>query len=72
MWVGQRGFAAPPTIRVAGGEDYKLHGSNSKQALSTGIMTPGDCEQCWAARKEAKELIRLRRDEFYAEDAPSA
>jgi hypothetical protein len=42
-------------------------GANSEQALSTGIMTPGDCEQCWAARKEAKELIRLRRDEFYAE-----
>jgi len=36
-------------------------------ALSTGIMTREDREECWAIWKEAKELLRLRRDEFYAE-----
>ena len=35
-------------------------------ALSTGIMTREDREQCWAKWKEAKELLRLRRHEFYA------
>jgi hypothetical protein len=36
-------------------------------ALSTGIMTRGDREECWAKWKEAKELLRLRRDKFYAQ-----
>jgi len=36
-------------------------------ALSTGIMTREDREECWSSWKEAKELLRLRRDEFYAE-----
>jgi hypothetical protein len=36
-------------------------------ALSTGIMTQEDRDECWAAWKEAKELLRLRRDEFYAQ-----
>jgi hypothetical protein len=36
-------------------------------ALSTGIMTREDREECWAKWKEAKELLRLRRDEFYLE-----
>jgi hypothetical protein len=35
--------------------------------LSSGIMTREDSEECWAEWKEAKELLRLRRDEFYAE-----
>jgi len=36
-------------------------------AISTGIMTREDREECWAEWKEAKEFLRLRRDEFYAE-----
>jgi hypothetical protein len=36
-------------------------------ALSTGIMTWEDREECWAAWKEAQKLLRLRRDEFYAQ-----
>jgi hypothetical protein len=35
--------------------------------LSSGIMTREDREACWAEWKEALELLRLRRDEFYAE-----
>jgi hypothetical protein len=35
--------------------------------LSSGIMTREDRVECWAEWKEAKELLRLRRDEFYAE-----
>ncbi len=35
--------------------------------LSSGIMTREDREECWIAWKEAKELLRLRRDEFYAD-----
>jgi hypothetical protein len=35
--------------------------------LSTGIMTREDREECWAEWKEAQELLRLRRDEYYAE-----
>src|SRR6266849_3049512 len=35
--------------------------------LSSGIMTREDREECWAEWKEAKERLRLRRDEFYAE-----
>jgi hypothetical protein len=35
--------------------------------LSSGIMTREDREECWAKWKEAQELLRLRRDEFYAE-----
>jgi hypothetical protein len=35
--------------------------------LSSGIMTREDREECWAEWKEAKDLLRLRRDEFYAE-----
>ena len=35
--------------------------------LSSGIMTREDREECWVEWKEAKELLRLRRDEFYAE-----
>jgi len=34
--------------------------------LSSGIMAREDREVCWAEWKEAKELLRLRRDEFYA------
>jgi hypothetical protein len=36
-------------------------------ALSSGIMTREDRTYCWAEWKEAKGLLRLRRDEFYAE-----
>jgi len=36
-------------------------------AISTGIMTREDRDECWAEWKEAKELLRLRRDEFYAD-----
>src|SRR6516225_8467637 len=36
-------------------------------ALSTGIMTSEHHAECWAAWKGAKEVLRLRRDEFYAE-----
>jgi hypothetical protein len=36
-------------------------------ALSRGRMTREDHEECWSAWKEAKELLRLRRDEFGAE-----
>jgi hypothetical protein len=36
-------------------------------ALSTGIMTPEHRVECWTEWKEAKQLLRLRRDEFYAE-----
>lgn len=32
----------------------------------SGILTPEDRDDCWDAWKEAKELLRLRRDEFYA------
>jgi uncharacterized Zn finger protein (UPF0148 family) len=35
--------------------------------FSSGIMTQEDREECWAEWKEAKELLQLRRDEFYAE-----
>ena len=35
--------------------------------LSSGIMTREDREECWIAWKEAKELLRLRRDECYAD-----
>src|SRR5216684_5609314 len=35
--------------------------------LSSGIMTREDREECWTEWKEVKELLRLRRDEFYAE-----
>jgi hypothetical protein len=35
-------------------------------ALSTGIMTQGDREECWAEWKAAQKVLRLRRDEFYA------
>jgi hypothetical protein len=35
--------------------------------LSTGAMTREDREECWAEWQEAKELLRLRRDEFHAE-----
>lgn len=35
--------------------------------LSTGIMTRKDREECWDKWKEAQELLRLRRDEYYAE-----
>lgn len=35
--------------------------------ISTGIMTREDREECWSSWKEAKELLRLRRDEYYAE-----
>jgi UDP-N-acetylmuramoyl-L-alanyl-D-glutamate--2,6-diaminopimelate ligase len=35
--------------------------------LRPGIMTREDREECWAAWKEAKDLLRLRRDEFFAE-----
>src|SRR5713226_2386097 len=35
--------------------------------LSTGIMTREDREECWAEWKEARELLRLRREEYYAE-----
>jgi hypothetical protein len=34
--------------------------------LSSGIMTREDREACWTEWKEAKELLRLRRDEFFA------
>jgi hypothetical protein len=34
--------------------------------LSSGIMTREDHEECWTEWKEAKELLRLRRDEFFA------
>ena len=30
-------------------------------------MTREDREECWAEWKEAQELLRLRRDEFYAD-----
>ena len=30
-------------------------------------MTREDREACWSSWKEAKELLRLRRDEFYAD-----
>jgi hypothetical protein len=36
-------------------------------ALSSGSMTWEDRTYCWAEWKEAKELLWLRRDEFYAE-----
>jgi hypothetical protein len=36
-------------------------------ALSTGIMTQEDRDECWAEWKEVQKLLRLRRDEFYAE-----
>jgi hypothetical protein len=29
-------------------------------------MTREDREECWAEWKEAQELLRLRRDEYYA------
>jgi len=35
--------------------------------LRPGIMTREDREDCWAEWKEAQELLRLRRDEFYAD-----
>ena len=35
--------------------------------LRPGIMTREDREECWVKWKEAKELLRLRRDEFYAD-----
>jgi len=35
--------------------------------LSSGIMTREDRVECWAEWKEVKDLLRLRRDEFYAE-----
>ncbi len=35
--------------------------------LSSGIMTREDREECWSSWKEAQELLRLRRDEYYAE-----
>lgn len=35
--------------------------------LSSGRMTREDREECWTDWKEALELLRLRRDEFYAE-----
>jgi hypothetical protein len=35
--------------------------------LSTGIMTREDREECWLEWKEAQELLRLRRDEYYVE-----
>lgn len=35
--------------------------------LSSGIMTRDDREECWTEWKEAQELLRLRRDEYYAE-----
>jgi hypothetical protein len=35
--------------------------------LSSGILTREDREECWTEWKEAKELFRLRRDEFFAE-----
>ncbi len=35
--------------------------------LSSGIMTREDREECWAEWKEVKELLQLRRDEFYAD-----
>src|SRR6266849_6728936 len=35
--------------------------------LSTGIMTREGREECWTEWKETKELLRLRRDEFFAE-----
>ena len=34
--------------------------------LSSGIMTQEDREECWAEWKETQELLRLRRDEYYA------
>jgi len=37
------------------------------QILSSGIMTREDREECWSSWKEAQELLRLRRDEYYAE-----
>src|SRR6266851_9977318 len=35
--------------------------------LSSGIMKREDRAECWAEWKEAQELLRLRRDEYYAE-----
>jgi hypothetical protein len=35
--------------------------------LCPGVMTRQDREGCWAEWKEAQELLRLRRDEFYEE-----
>jgi hypothetical protein len=35
--------------------------------LRPGVMTWEDREECWAEWKEARELLRLRRDEFYVE-----
>ena len=35
--------------------------------LSSGIMKWEDREECWAEWKDAKDLLRLRRDEFYAD-----
>ncbi len=35
--------------------------------LSSGIMTWEDREECWAEWREAQALLRLRRDEFYAD-----
>jgi len=35
--------------------------------LRPGIMTREDREDCWAEWKEAQELLRLRRDEFYGD-----
>jgi len=34
--------------------------------LSSGVMTREDREACWTEWKEAKELLQLRRDEFFA------
>ncbi len=36
-------------------------------SLSPWVMTREDREDCWAEWKEAQTLLRLRRDEFYAE-----
>jgi hypothetical protein len=35
--------------------------------LSSGIMMREDREECWTEWKAARELLRLRRDEFYTE-----
>src|SRR5579885_350108 len=36
-------------------------------SLSSGRMLREDREECWAAWKEAKALLQLRRDEFFSE-----
>src|ERR1700739_3854569 len=36
-------------------------------ALSTGILTSVHRDACWVEWKEAQKVLRLRRDEFYAE-----